>query len=414
MSTRPAFSAFGLEIEYMIVDRHTLSIAPIAPQFLEEIKATAATHFNGTLCWSNELACHAVELKNAEPAKRISDLRAAMQCEIGRANRVLAAHGAMLMPGGAHPWMNPRIETRLWSGPHAEIYAAYHRIFNCFDHGWSNLQSLQLNLPFADDEEFARLHAASRLIAPIIPALAASSPVIEGHFAGVKDARMQAYCTHQARAIETQGQVIPENARSASDFETKVINPMYRAIAPLDPEGVLQREWLNVRVVAPRFSRHAIELRNIDTQECAKADLAVAQAVTLAIKGLFDTGNNALASQQAISTEALVQIHQACIRDGSHALILDPDYLHLMNAPTLGIDALTLWKHLLMRATEGAVDLDEATRSALCMLISHGPLSRRLLRAINNDFSHEHLATIWRQLCHCLQEDKMFLPKSLQ
>ena len=50
------------------------------------------------------------------------------------------------MPTAMHPWMNPRIETRIWQRENAEIYTAYDRIFDCNRHGWANLQSMQLNL----------------------------------------------------------------------------------------------------------------------------------------------------------------------------------------------------------------------------------------------------------------------------
>src|SRR5665811_1134453 len=91
----------------------------------------------------------------------------------------LETMGAQLMPGAMHPWMDPHSETRLWLGDNAVIYGAYDRIFDCKSHGWANLQSMHVNLPFADDNEFARLHAASRLVLPILPALAASSPIAE-------------------------------------------------------------------------------------------------------------------------------------------------------------------------------------------------------------------------------------------
>ena len=56
------------------------------------------------------------------------------------------------MPGGAHPWMDPARETRLWPHEDNEIYEAFDRIFGCTGHGWSNLQCVHLNLPFDDDE----------------------------------------------------------------------------------------------------------------------------------------------------------------------------------------------------------------------------------------------------------------------
>ena len=79
--------------------------------------------------------------------------------------------GCTLLPGGVHPWMDPSKETRLWPHEYNEVYRSFDRIFGCAGHGWSNLQSTHLNLPFADDDEFGRLHAAIRAILPLLPAL---------------------------------------------------------------------------------------------------------------------------------------------------------------------------------------------------------------------------------------------------
>ena len=50
---------------------------------------------------------------------------------------------------------------------------------------------------------------------------------------------------------------------------------MYDDIAPLDPDAVLQHEWLNARGAIARFDRNTIELRVLDVQECPRADLAI-------------------------------------------------------------------------------------------------------------------------------------------
>ena len=84
------------------------------------------------------------------------------------------------MPTAAHPLMHPDTEMQLWQHNYSKIYALYNRIFDCRGHGWSNVQSMHINLPFSDDEEFEKLHAAVRIILPIIPGLSASSPIFEG------------------------------------------------------------------------------------------------------------------------------------------------------------------------------------------------------------------------------------------
>jgi gamma-glutamyl:cysteine ligase YbdK (ATP-grasp superfamily) len=106
-------------------------------------------------------------------------MAAGFQAEVRAIGRQLEPLGARLMPTAMHPWMNPAAETRLWPHDQAEIYQAYDRVFGCSQHGQANLQSMHLNLPFANDAEFARLHAAVRLVLPILPALAASSPIVE-------------------------------------------------------------------------------------------------------------------------------------------------------------------------------------------------------------------------------------------
>ena len=85
---------------------------------------------------------------------------------------------AILLPTAMHPWMDPHTETLLWPHGNRDIYHTYNRIFNCQGHGWSNLQSVHVNLAFKGDEEFGRLHGAIRLLLPLLPALAITSPCL--------------------------------------------------------------------------------------------------------------------------------------------------------------------------------------------------------------------------------------------
>ena len=103
------------------------------------------------------------------------------------------------MPTAMHPWMDPHAEARLWPHEYNAVYAAFNRIFDCRGHGWSNLQSTHINLPFRGDEEFGRLHAAIRLVLPIIPGVAASSPAADGRLSGLLDSRLDAYRSNARR-----------------------------------------------------------------------------------------------------------------------------------------------------------------------------------------------------------------------
>lgn len=410
MSAPPALHAFGgygIELEYMIVDRQTLSVMPIADRLLSAAAGNPASEVErGSFGWSNEIVLHLVELKNARPTPALEPLAAGFQAEVESINRLLHSMDAQLMPGAMHPWMNPATETRLWPHDHADIYQAYDRIFDCHRHGQANLQSMHLNLPFAGDGEFARLHAAVRLLLPILPALAASSPIADGKPSGLLDTRMEGYRTAVQRVPSVIGQVIPESLNSGAEYQARVLEPMYRDIARLDREGVLQHEWLNARGAIPRFDRNAIEIRVIDVQECPQADLAIAAAAIAAIRALYDARWSPLAAQQDIATEALAKMLLACSRDAERTVIDDADYLRLLGYPDRHCQAGELWRHLVEAGSlEHSVNWGEPLR----VVLDHGPLARRILRALGPEPGKARLHEIYQALCSCLEAGKMFV-----
>ncbi len=403
----PAFSGYGIELEYMIVDQQTLSVLPIADRLLHAAAGETASDVDrGRFGWSNEIVLHLVELKNGRPDPALEPLGAGFQAEVDAINRLLHPMGARLMPTAMHPWMDPAAETHLWPHQNASIYQAYDRIFDCHTQGQANLQSMHLNLPFANDEEFARLHAAVRLLLPILPALAASSPIADGTPSGVLDTRMEGYRTAVSRVPSVIGQVIPDTVSSCADYQARVLAPMYRDIAPLDPDGVLQHEWLNARGAIPRFDRNAIEVRVIDVQECPQADLAIAAAATAVIRALYDGKWSPLAMQQAIGTDALVKILHACIRDAEQAAIDDAGYLRLLGFPDRHCLGGELWRHLIETLS---LDRSGQWREPLRVMLEHGPLARRILRAVGTDRSKERLQSVYLALCDCLEAGRMFV-----
>lgn len=397
----PAFSAVGIELEYMIVDRETLAVRPLADRLLG---ADGEGGLPGSaLAWSNELVLHVIEIKNPRPAASLDDLPAAFQHEVGEINARLSQFGACLLPSSMHPRMDPRTETRLWPHGNEAIYRAYDRIFDSRSHGWANLQSMHVNLPFAGDEEFARLHAAIRLVLPVLPALAASSPVADGGLSGWADYRMRVYCDNADNIPCIAGMVIPETVSSRAEYEQVILAPMYRAIAPYDPEGVLQHEWLNSRGAIARFSRSAIEIRVIDTQECPQADLAVAAACIEAVRGIYERGAAELARQQDLPTGALAGILGRCMRDADEARIDNPLYLSLLGYEERECSAGELWRHLAAPLTEPG----GRWADTLQVLLGQGPLARRIMRAL--DGQPDRIDAVYRELGDCLREGRLFV-----
>jgi len=323
-----AFEGCGIELEYMIVDRDTLDIRPIADELLRAPDGSWATdRERGAFGWSNELAAHLVEVKSNDPRQPMSSLPDGFAGEVAEINGSLSRAGALLLPGAIHPWMDPKAETRLWPHEYAEIYQSYDRIFGCRRHGWANLQSMHVNLPFSGDQEFARLHAVIRLLLPILPALAASSPIAEGSPTGWLDYRLECYRTNSERIPSMTGLVIPEPVSSEAEYRERILEPMYQAIAPFDPEGVLQDEWLNSRGAIARFDRDAIEIRVIDTQECPRADIAIAAAAVAVLRAWYegDTAERELADP--LDSQRLATLLRSCSRGAGTAVISDAGYL---------------------------------------------------------------------------------------
>jgi len=317
----------------------------------------------------------------------------------------------MLLPTAMHPWMEPLAETRLWPHGYRAVYEAYNRIFNCQGHGWSNLQSTHLNIGFHGDEEFGRLHAAIRLLLPILPALAASSPLVDGRVTGIMDNRLAFYLNNQKSVPSVAGLVIPEAVFTEQGYRDRILSRTYRDIAPHDPAGILQEEWLNSRGAIARFERSAIEIRLLDVQECPLADLAICGAILAVIEMLVKERLSPFARQASWREEPLRLILDSCIRDADQALIASPEYL-----ATLGLDgendtAIGIWRRLIEKALPSSFMPPEC-EPALEMILSRGPLSRRILAALGKDTDRACLADIYRRLCSCLADNTLFLPEA--
>ncbi|MBN1672085.1 MAG: glutamate--cysteine ligase [Kiritimatiellae bacterium] len=402
------FEGCGVELEYMIVDRETLDVRPLADELLRDAAGRIVQEARrGRLRWSNELVLHVIELKTHGPTRSLAGLAAAFGGEIRRIHELLEPHSAMLMPTGMHPWMDPLRETRLWPHGNRAIYEAYDRIFGCAGHGWSNLQSIHLNLPFRGDEQFGRLHAAVRLVLPILPALAASTPVVEGRLTGLMDNRLEVYRRNQAKIPSVAGRVIPEPVFSRQAYRRNVLHPMYRDIAPHDSGGLLQEEWLNSRGAIARFDRHTIEIRLLDVQETPAADVAIVAAVLGTLRLLVRERWACWAEQCAWEIDPLEQIFLATLRDGDAARLDNERYLAAFGVDRAPCSAGRLWAHLIEAVLETDPEAREY-RHALEHILERGVLARRLTRALADGVDRARLAAVYRDVCDCLLNGRLF------
>ncbi len=405
----PLFTGVGIEIEYMIVDREQGNVLPVADEVLKSVAGEYVNDVDdGPIAWSNELVSHVIELKTNGPAASLDQLPDQFQQSIQRINRILENLNGQLMPTAMHPWMNPFLETRLWPHDSFEIYDTYNRIFDCRGHGWSNLQSTHINLPFANNEEFALLHAAIRIILPILPAIAASSPVTDCDYTGLMDTRLEAYRRNAESIPSVTGLVIPEPISSQHEYQRIILEPMYQDIAPHDSQKILQHEWLNSRGAIARFDRNTIEIRVLDTQETPAADIAIASLIIATLKKLVSGAWSDTCTQNKLITEELAELFINCVKDAESSVLRHRGYLSLFDFPDKNCEARELWQYLLedYESTDGNEGTDN--HGILAHIIREGSLARRIHNAIGKRLKRSRLDEAYRVMCDCLVNGTLF------
>jgi glutamate---cysteine ligase / carboxylate-amine ligase len=402
------FERYGVELEYMIVDAATLNVRPIADKIVHAIGMGRKNEVkHGSLRWSNELVLHVIELKTDGPSKVLTGLDDLFQEEVRYLNNMLGEYTCCLLPTAMHPWMDPHQETRLWPHGDKTIYETFNRIFDCRGHGWSNLQSTHLNLPFSNDDEFRKLHTAIRLILPILPALAASSPFMEGQRAPRLDMRLESYRQNCAKIPSITGHLVPERVGSREQYEKEILERIYKDLEPHDPDGILQDEWVNARGAIPRFSRNTIEIRVLDIQECPTADLAILQFIVAILKSLVNESISSYDTQKKLMVTDLEKLLLKCIATAEDSLVEDDAYLAALGITQSKPESVNdlLWS-LLSRVSVPTTPW----RKTIEFILRRGCLSRRIRKAAGKEPSPKKLREVYGKLADCLQHGALFEP----
>lgn len=405
MSAWRLFEVAGIELEYMIVSKDTLDVAPICDVLMKQAsggeKVVDELAF-GEIGWSNELVNHVLEFKTIQPApfRDLHSYAEKFQAQVTEANRQLDSLGAMLLPGAMHPWMNPETQTVLWPEAYNEIYEAYNRIFDCRGHGWANLQSTHINLPFQGNDEFAKLMAAIRYLMPVMPMLTAASPFANAAKTNFADYRLHVYKSNSARVPSVTGNVIPEPVFSIEAYKNEILGNMYRDIAPHDHDRILQEEWLNARGAIARFDRNAIEIRVLDIQECPAADIAIAMLLCQVLQGLATASSDTMSYIQNFDSNRLRAIYDEGVSKGSKAVIQDRDYLAGLGFSGVQTTAGELWSYLYQRSGLKLPQIEH--------ILDYGCLAQRLLDRLEKECSLSEMKKKWTDLAFCLATGKQF------
>ncbi|HET8859282.1 carboxylate-amine ligase [Marivirga sp.] len=396
------FECIGIELEYMIVNRNTLMPAPISDQLiLKKLGHITDELENGTISWSNELVLHVLELKTTDPMPEVKGLAQDFHKNIIEINQILEPMDAQLMPTAMHPLFNPIKDVKLWPHERNEIYSRYNQIFDCKGHGWGNLQSMHINLPFANDEEFYLLHEAIRHIMPLIPALSASSPIFEGQKSEILDNRLAFYEQNQKKIPSITGKVIPESVANKAEYEEVIFKRIFQDIAPFDKDKSLQHEWLNSRGAIARFDRNAIEIRIIDLQECPAADIALAEFVVQALKFVIPQ----IKQHNPIDEYELYDVYRMALEKGGKTIISSEEYLRFFDlGKEKEISIEDIWKHILKQ-----VYMADDKKAIIQHILNNGNLSQRILENLKGkDWSVDNIKKEYAVLVNCLADNKLY------
>ncbi len=398
------FEAYGIELEYMIVDEKTLRVLPITDQVFKDITGHYASDIeDGILEWSNELVLHVVELKVAKPVHDLKNLNIEFSRGVNRLNSYLKKFSAKLLPTAMHPFMDPYSETLLWPHDNNEVYKAYNRIFDCKGHGWSNVQSTHINLPFNTDGDFVKLHAAIRVILPLIPALAASSPFYSGQSHGAHDSRLEFYKANQIKIPIIAGDIIPEQVSSMQNYKDQVLAQIYRDVAIYDPDQILNDDWLNSRGAIPRFDRQSIEIRLMDIQEAPLADLAIIEFVVHILKSLCAGNWITYESQQEQSTAMLKAMLDQNIKNAERAILAESTYANFWGCED-ATSTHDLLKFLFEKTNFELYATHADISKHIRLILNEGCLATRMKAALKFQDMH----SLYHNLANCLAQNQSF------
>ncbi len=341
--------------------------------------------------FGKEMQLHVMELKANQPFQSPSAFEETMQAGVTTLfDFVKRKYGANLLGTGMHPLLKLN-ETRVWSHRHKKIYQEYGRIFNLQRHGWLNIQSFHLNLPYQKEADAILQHNLLANLCPYLPAVSASSPIFEGALHPDVDNRLAFYKQNQQEVPSVSGDVVPEYVSSLKDYKTHVIGKYSRDLAKAGASSTLLfKEWVNSRGVIFRFDRCALEVRVMDEQECIKADVALSCFIRSCLRGMLD------AEVELLSHEVLVEDFNTVRKDGLHAKVKNS------HGPT----ARDVCRHFYRLAWANASPEEKQYLPLVEKRIENGNLSdcirKNVSKAAQHSDSTDAIVKVYSTLIRCL------------
>ncbi len=261
----------GTEHEYSINDNR-FNALPISDQIIKTICGRFASEILfGETKLSKELQKTVVEITPRTPSDNLVSLEGHLFNGVRKFYHIFRDR-YWLLGLGMHPTLTLN-HTAVWDHEEREFYEAYDRIFNIHQHGWLNIQALQINLSYSKDKELLSLYNRIRSLLPYLIAVTASSPMVEGDLTGIADNRLVFYRENQKEIPLICNRIIPEKIRTVAEY--RAIQDKVFSELRLRGAAILCEEWVNSSGLIIRFSRNCLEIKALDEQECIHSDMAV-------------------------------------------------------------------------------------------------------------------------------------------
>ncbi|MEM2368050.1 MAG: glutamate-cysteine ligase family protein [Candidatus Bathyarchaeia archaeon] len=393
--TYRTLEVLGPEHEFSLVDEN-LRALPIVDKVIKDVYGRVVNFVEfGNFTFGKELQLHVVEVKPNKPFKSPKTFEENMHEAVLRLSEMLEhRYGARLLGTGMHPTLRLE-ETAVWPHRHKQIYEAFSRIFNLKQHGWLNIQSFQLNIPYADEAKAVQMHNLLANVCAYLPAVSASSPIFEGQLGDYVDNRLLFYMENQKEIPSVTGKVVPEYVQSFRQYRQEVIGRYSADLAKVGAHScILNKEWVNSRGIIFRFERKALEIRVMDEQECIKSDVALSCFIRALLRGLMKT------DEPLMPTEVLAEDFKSVIKYGLEAKVLHP------NGPA----ARHVCRRFLKVAWENATSEEKEYLPLIEKRVEHGSLSDVIrekvkVRAQKTDM-YEAIIDVYSKLLNSLEANE--------
>lgn len=277
---------------------------PIVDRIIEGLHGSVENEIPfGEVNLSKELQKNVIEIVPAVPHTSVADMERVLYGGMMRFHRATGSRYTLLGLG-MHPLLTLD-QTSVWDHEDREIYAVYDRLFDLRQHGWLNIQALQVNVHYANEGKMVSMFNRLRALTPYLVALTASSPFVEGRITGAMDNRLLYYRRNQEQVSAICNGVVPEKLRSKAHHD-EIIGSIYSALRKIGGDE-LCHEWIDSRGVIVRYHRECLELKACDEQECIRSDMAVTAFILALLRADLDLEED---------HDALLEANEASIKRG--------------------------------------------------------------------------------------------------